>query len=93
MTMNIDNSTIERCLMKLLAERREESSTCPSDVARSLAADEAAWRALMPEVRKVAARLAEAGIVRITRGELTLSADEIDHGPIRLRRGRGFVAN
>jgi hypothetical protein len=47
----------------------------------------------MPEVRKVAARLAEAGIVRITRGELTLSADEIDHGPIRLRRGRGFVAN
>ncbi len=93
MTMNIDDTTIERCMMKLLAGRSPESSICPSDVARSLASDETAWRALMPAVRKVAARLAEAGIVRITRGELTLSADETGHGPIRLRRGRGFVAD
>ena len=91
--MNIDDTTIESRILKLLAERSAESSICPSDVARSLASDEATWRALMPEVRKVAARLAEAGIVRITRGELLLSADEIDHGPIRLRRGRGFAAD
>jgi len=91
--MNIDDTTIERCMMKLLSERREESSICPSDVARALASDETVWRALMPAVRKVAARLAEAGVVRITRGETTLSPDEIDHGPIRLRRGRGFVAD
>ena len=57
-----------------------------------LATDEDAWRALMPAVRKVAARLAEAEVVRITRGDITLSAGEIDHGPIRLRRGRGFAA-
>jgi hypothetical protein len=93
MTMNIDDTTIERCMMKLLAERSAESSICPSDVARTLVSDETAWRALMPVVRQVAARLAEAGIVRITRGELTLLPSEIDHGPIRLRRGRGFVAD
>lgn len=91
--MNIDDTTIERCMMKLLAERSAESSICPSDVARTLVSDETAWRALMPVVRQVAARLAEAGIVRITRGELTLLPNEIDHGPIRLRRGRGFVAD
>ncbi|WP_438390953.1 DUF3253 domain-containing protein [Caballeronia sp. DA-9] len=88
----MNDTTIERCMMKLLADRDAGSSICPSDVARALAADEDAWRALMPAVRKVAARLAEAGVVRITRGEDTLSAGEIDHGPIRLRRGRGFVA-
>lgn len=87
----MNDTTIERCMMKLLADRDAGSSICPSDVARALAADEDAWRALMPAVRKVAARLAEAGVVRITRGEDTLSAGEIDHGPIRLRRGRGFV--
>jgi hypothetical protein len=92
MIMTIDDTTIERRMMKLLAERRAESSICPSDVARSLATDEDAWRALMPAVRKVAARLAEAEVVRITRGDVTLSAGEIDHGPIRLRRGRGFAA-
>ena len=91
--MNIDDTTIERRIIELLAERSAESSICPSDVARSLLSDETAWRALMPAVRQVAARLAEAGIVRITRGELTLSANQIDHGPVRLRRGRGFVAD
>ena len=55
--MNIDDTTIERCMMKLLAERSAESSICPSDVARTLVSDETAWRALMPVVRQVAARL------------------------------------
>jgi hypothetical protein len=83
---------IERCIMELLNARAATSSICPSEVARALARDEDAWRALMPSVREVAARLARAGSIRITQGSVTLHPDRIDHGPIRLRRGPKFPA-
>jgi hypothetical protein len=88
--MTASPSGIERCLLKLLGERAESSSICPSDVARALSSDEAAWRALMPAVRDVAARLARDKTIIITQGDVTLDPDHIDHGPIRLRRGPGF---
>jgi hypothetical protein len=88
--MNPSPSDIERCLLKLLAARAESSSICPSDVARTLLSDEAAWRALMPAVRDVAARLARENKIVVTQGDATLDPDHIDHGPIRLRRGRNF---
>jgi hypothetical protein len=77
---------IERCLLELLGKRAESSSICPSDVARTLIDDEDGWRALMPSVRRVAARLAHDGRIRITQGDSTLDPDHIDQGPIRLRR-------
>jgi hypothetical protein len=83
---------IERCMMKLLRERAATSSICPSEVARALASDESEWRALMPPIREIAARLAREGKIRITQGETTLHPDRIDHGPIRLRRGPKFPA-
>jgi hypothetical protein len=84
------NQDIEQCILMLLAQRAETSSICPSDVARALADDEAAWRALMPSIRHVAAQLAREQRIRITQGDVTLRPDRIDHGPIRLRRGPKF---
>lgn len=69
----------------LLDARPASASICPSDVARMLTSDEAAWRALMPEVRRVAAGLAADGLLRTTRGTSTVDAQSAG-GPIRLRR-------
>jgi hypothetical protein len=88
--MSVSNHAIEQCLLDLLRRRAETSSICPSEVARTLAGDEGAWRALMPAVRQVAARLARAGTLVITQGEATVPPAQIDHGPIRLRRGPTF---
>ncbi|MFM9928008.1 DUF3253 domain-containing protein [Variovorax sp. H27-G14] len=79
------DETIEKTIFALLARRDASASICPFEVARALATDDAGWRALMGDVRRVAARLAEEGLVRVTRG-----ADEVDAmsagGPVRLRR-------
>ena len=76
---------IGETIFGLLAQRDASASICPSEVARALAADDAGWRALMPEVRRVAAVLAQRGLLRVTRG-----ADDVDArvpgGPVRLRR-------
>ncbi|MGJ7543675.1 DUF3253 domain-containing protein [Variovorax sp. LT1R16] len=71
----------------LLDARPASASICPSDVARMLTSDEVAWRALMPEVRRVAAALAADGLLRATRGASTVDAQSAG-GPIRLRRQR-----
>jgi hypothetical protein len=77
---------IERAIFRLLDARAPGSSICPSDAARALAHDEAGWRALMPEVRRIAAALAAEGRLRVTQ-----HGDDVDalaaRGPIRLRRG------
>jgi hypothetical protein len=88
-----DEREIERCLLELLAARRPEASICPSDVARALASEESEWRASMPAIRNVAARLARAHVIRITQGDKTLPPAQIEHGPIRLRRGAAFPAD
>lgn len=78
---------IQRTMFSLLERRAPSSSVCPSDVARALAGEEHAWRALMPAVRRVAAALAAKGMLRVTRG-----SDEVDAtsrgGPVRLRRAK-----
>ncbi len=81
----MDDARIAAKILELIAARAAPSTICPSDAARALASDEDAWRALMPEVRRVAAALAGAGRLRVTaRGE------EVDalaaRGPIRLGR-------
>ena len=69
----------------LLDARSPAASICPSDVARALASDEVTWRASMPDIRRVAAALAAAGLLRVTRGKHTVDA-MAGGGPIRLRR-------
>jgi len=76
---------IAETIFRLLDARAADSSICPSDAARSLASDEAAWRVLMPEVRRVAAALVADGTLRVTQ-----HGDDVDpltaRGPIRLGR-------
>ena len=71
----------------LLSARAATSSICPSEVARSLASDEKAWRALVPEVRRVAAAMAADGKLLVTRGDAIVDALS-KGGPIRLRQPR-----
>ena len=72
-------------ILELLAARAPGATICPSDAARALTSDEATWRALMPEVRRVAATLAAAGKLRVTQ-----HGEDVDaltaRGPIRLGR-------
>jgi archaeosine-15-forming tRNA-guanine transglycosylase len=58
----------------LLTKRSSNASICPSEVARSLASDEAAWRALMPMVRRVADELAAQGRLVVTQRGQGVSA-------------------
>ena len=81
---------IASMIAQLLSARAADASICPSEVARALAPDH--WRALMPQIRAVAAELAGAGSLRITqRNEeitpATLLAGQT-RGPIRFRRSR-----
>ncbi|WP_158884596.1 DUF3253 domain-containing protein [Rhodanobacter sp. L36] len=88
---HVDNTTIQKQLLSLLAERKPESSICPSDVARALFPDdEPAWRALMPKIRSIAVALAREDRIEITRGGRRLHLDSIKGGPIRLHRGAAF---
>jgi hypothetical protein len=77
--------TIERRILELVARRPGGTSVCPSEVARTLVRDEAAWRALMPEIRAAAARLAELGRIRVTQRGRPVCARSV-RGPIRLSR-------
>ncbi|MCR5867369.1 DUF3253 domain-containing protein [Aquincola sp. J276] len=81
----VTDAAIEDTVFGLLSARRPGATICPSEVARALAADEAAWRALMPRVRQVAQALAEAGRLHITRGGQPVDALEAG-GPVRLGR-------
>lgn len=82
----MSDDRIERTIVALLDARAPESTICPSDVARALAPDdEAAWRALMPQVREVAAALATDGRLRVTRRGVVVDA-LAPGGPIRLGR-------
>ena len=80
------DTAIAKLLFALLEARAAKATLCPSDVARALApGDELAWRALMPDVRRVAAGLAVQGRLRVTRRGLEVDA-ESPGGPIRLGR-------
>lgn len=81
---------IAAMIVDLLSGRAPGASICPSDVARALAADEPAWRGLMPRVREVAAALALEAVIVITQGDRTVDPHDVDRGAIRLRRGPAF---
>jgi Domain of unknown function (DUF4385)/Protein of unknown function (DUF3253) len=72
---------IERTMLALLAERGT-ATACPSEVARKL--DSKEWRALMPDVRDVAARLQARGTVDVYQHGRPVDIATAK-GPIRLR--------
>jgi hypothetical protein len=80
----ISDDDIAQEIVRQLSRRSPDSSICPSEVARALQHDEAAWRALMPQVREVAADLRDQGRLRITRGGVDVVASGLHHGAIRL---------
>jgi hypothetical protein len=67
-------------ILAAVAARGPGKSVCPSEIARALAPD---WRSLMPAVRATAARLAAAGLLRVTQKGATVDALTA-RGPIRL---------
>jgi hypothetical protein len=77
-------------IVRQLSRRAADSSICPSEVARALQSDAAAWRALMPQMREVAAAMRDARRLRITRGGVDVPNDALHHGAIRLARGPDF---
>jgi hypothetical protein len=86
----VDDDAIGATIALLLGRRAEHASICPSEVARALADDEAAWRALMPRVRALAARWRDAQRLRITRGGRDVTPGDEQRGAIRLARGPRF---
>lgn len=84
--IDLGEPAIERALWALLDRRAAEATVCPSEVARSLAPDVSAWRGLMPKVRAVAKRLADAGALRVTRHGVEVIDAAAGGGPIRLGR-------
>lgn len=77
----MDDAAIRDAILMLAHARGAGASFCPSEVARSLAAD---WRPLMPRVRQVAAALqAEGRVLAMQKGA---PVDPLTaRGPIRLR--------
>ncbi len=78
-----DDRAIADAIFRLLRARAPTLTICPSEAARALAPAGDAWRALMPDVRRVAAGLARAGRLRVTRGGEPVDASDAG-GPIRL---------
>ncbi|WP_137149228.1 DUF3253 domain-containing protein [Mycolicibacterium sp. CR10] len=67
----------------LAAHRGRDSSTCPSDAARAVGADN--WRDLMQDARSLARELAKSGEVEVTQGGTVVDPDADWHGPVRIR--------
>lgn len=74
-------SRYDATILRIAAERGEEKSFCPSEVARALSED---WRPLLTHVRAAARRLAEAGRIDILRHGKPIDPAAIK-GVIRLR--------
>ena len=83
----MSDDDIAQEIVRQLSRRAAESSICPSEVARALQSDEAAWRALMPRVREVAAAMRDLGRLRITRGGVDVPDAALHRGAIRLAPG------
>jgi hypothetical protein len=81
----IAREAIAEEILRLAALRGAAKSICPSEVARSLAADEAAWRQLLGPVREAAGGLARQGRIDVLRKGKPVDPEEQIRGVIRLR--------
>lgn len=78
----ITDALIETRIFSLLADRAQDASICPSEVARALATS-TPWRSLMPRIREVAGQLADNRRLVVTRKGVSVNALNAG-GPIRL---------
>ncbi|NJM55978.1 MAG: DUF3253 domain-containing protein [Verrucomicrobiae bacterium] len=78
------DAEITDVILALTAARGPAKSICPSEAARYLAGEGGDWRALMGDVRRVAADLASAGKIEITQGGQPVATGPVS-GPVRLR--------
>jgi hypothetical protein len=73
-------------IIELLQARKPESSICPSDAPRAIFVE---WRDYMPQVRRVAFEMAQAGVIVITQRGVPVDLEKFASGtvvgPIRLR--------
>ena len=76
----MDDTTIASAILSAVHTRGTGKTICPSEVARALSDD---WRSLMPDIRRVAQTLAEAGDIAVTQKGLAVDAVAA-RGPIRL---------
>ncbi len=74
---------LRQTLHRLLSERGPGRTLCPSEVARAHAGGEGDWRALMDQVRAIAAQEAQAGRCRVTQRGREVDALTA-RGPLRL---------
>lgn len=74
---------IETSLIKLLAERSQAASICPSEVARQVF-DKDEWRAKMPLVREVVQNMENKGSIEVCQRGVPVKLSSTK-GPIRLR--------
>lgn len=76
---------IASMIAQLLNARAADASICPSELARALVPDH--WRALMPQIRAVAAELAGAGSLRLTQSDEEITPAALlagqTRGPVR----------
>ena len=82
-----NDHVVEEAILKLLHQRRQGGTICPSEAARALAGsnDRAAWEPLMESVRAAAETLVAEGQIVITqRGRIVDPRHA--KGPIRLRK-------
>ena len=70
----IDDAAISEMILRMCSARGAGKSVCPSEVARALCADDTAWRALMPDVRRVAGDLASRGLITVTQRDRSVDA-------------------
>lgn len=76
---------IAEAILDLVHQRGEHKTACPSEVAKALSVE---WRALMPDVRRVAAMLAQDGQIAATQKGAPVDA-QTARGTIRLGVPRG----
>ena len=86
---SVRDKAIEDTVLGLLHQRPDGSTICPSEVARAIHVEASHWRAAMPEITDVAGRLADRGLLRVTRNGEAVNANSRG-GPIRLGRGPAF---
>lgn len=80
----VADAVLRQKILELCGQRGPGKSICPSEVARALEDDEAAWRRLLKPVRCEAARLASEGRIEILKKGKPIAPESVK-GVIRLR--------
>ena len=76
---------LEAAILSLVTASGADKSICPSEVARKLEKEEAAWRKLLKPIRTAATRLAQEEKISILRHGKPIDPHEPFKGVIRLQ--------